>query len=104
MRDCIPGVDCLGGDDAVVAAWQFSDIAGRMQAGSEVSRTGQPQSVLLDGVGVLPPEVIGPHFDLARLRQVCGKQAAHRPAADYANLHRVTVLGSWFLSRVSCPV
>ena len=89
-----PGVDRLGGDNAVVAARQFLHIAGRIQPGSEVGRAGEPQSVLPDCVGVLIPEIVGPDFDLACLRQVRGKQAAHSPASDYANFHRVIVLSS----------
>ena len=52
--------------------------------------------------------IVGPHFDLARLCQVRGKQAADRSATDYADLHRVIVLSSWvrvagLLSGVKLP-
>src|SRR2546428_546165 len=86
----IPSMDRLGCHDAIITARQFLDIAGGIWPGCKVSRTGKPQTVLADGLDVLLPYVVGPDFRLACLGQMCGKQAAHRPAANHTNPHPPT--------------
>ena len=82
LRDRSPGMNRLGGDDAIVAARKFPGIAGRVELRGEVGSARETETVLIDSLNVLCPDVIGPDFRLALLGKMRGKQAAYRATTN----------------------
>src|SRR5579863_1790322 len=87
LGNCDSSMDRLGRDDPIVAAWQIAGVAGRVRAGNKICLSGKSQAVLLDGVDVLLPNVVGPHFGFSGPCEMRGKQTAYGTTTDDANLH-----------------
>ena len=74
-------------DDPEVAGRQLRCVARRPHAPDDVARTAQTQAVEVDRVHVLAREVIGPHLDIAELREVGREEGSDGSAADDAHPH-----------------
>src|SRR5580704_705357 len=87
LRDCDPGMNGFGCNDAVVALRQLCGIAGRVEVRGKVRRARKSQTVLPDRVGVFFPDVVGPHLGFAGFREVRGEQTSYSSATDHTDLH-----------------
>src|ERR1700690_2492219 len=85
LRNCAPGMDGLGGNDAIVAMRNFIWIAGGIQSRRKVRSAGKAQAILAYSLDVVFPNIVSPDLDLAFPRKMRGEQAADGATTDDAD-------------------
>src|SRR5262249_36613728 len=88
LRNRIASVNGFCGDNAVIAARNFTRVARGIEIRGEVSSTGNAKAVCTDRIDVIFPDIVSPDFDFALAREMRGEETADSATANDADLQQ----------------